>query len=51
MPADTRPPVLAADTAQKLLDIADELHATLVTAAKPAAQEASLASPDGLKGL
>jgi penicillin-binding protein 1A len=48
--APGRPPVLTPDAAQKLLDLADDLHATLV-AAKPAADQAALAAPNAPKGL
>jgi penicillin-binding protein 1A len=49
--AAVRPPVLGGDTARKLLDIADGLHATLVTVSKPAAQQAALAPSSGTEGL
>ena len=45
-----RPPTLKPDTAQKLLEIADDLKATL-TAGKAAAQQASLAAADPTRGL
>ena len=48
--AAVRPPTLQPDTAQKLLQIADDLHATLA-AAKPASKQAELALPNGPKGL
>jgi penicillin-binding protein 1A len=51
--ADTaaeRPPVLSSQAAQKLLDLADDLHATL-SAAKPVADQAALAEPNAPKGL
>jgi penicillin-binding protein 1A len=48
--ATERPPVLGADAAQKLLDLADDLHASLI-AAKPAADQAALTEPNAPKGL
>jgi penicillin-binding protein 1A len=51
-----RPPTLSAEAAEKLLDIADDLHATLTASATPAPgapapQQVSLASSDAPEGL
>jgi len=48
--AAARPPSLQPETAQKLLDIADDLQATLA-ASKPALQQAALVESNGPKGL
>jgi penicillin-binding protein 1A len=45
-----RPPVLSSETAQKLLDLADDLHATLA-AVKPVADQAALTEPKAPQGL
>ncbi|HTJ57007.1 MAG TPA: PBP1A family penicillin-binding protein [Devosiaceae bacterium] len=46
-----RPPALQPEAAQKLLDIADDLHATLAAAAAPANQQASITPANAPQGI